>query len=145
LVAFIAWPTSALNALSLPARYFLDRLRVRGEHLVDDPFEFAGVAHLLQALCLDQRIDVGAVAAPQRIEDLAGTVVGDRAVRDAPDQRGQGPRPHRRRSDPIASLFSRRDTSPISQLAASLACPLAVAASSKYAANALLCVIIAAS
>ena len=48
-LAFIAWPTSALNALSLPARNSSTDFGIGGDHLVDDPLERAGVAHLAQA------------------------------------------------------------------------------------------------
>jgi hypothetical protein len=64
-LAFMAWPTRRVEALALPARYFLDVLRVLGDDLVEDRVERAGVAHLLQALGFDDRVDVAAFAGPQ--------------------------------------------------------------------------------
>ncbi len=48
-------------------------------------------------------------------------------------------------SMPMSCAFSRRDTSPMTQLLASLGWPQAFAAASKYAAIALLCVSVVAS
>ena len=78
-----------VEGLVLAGAEFLDRLRIGGDHVVDDPLERAGVAHLLQALRLDDRVDVAAFAVPEGVEHLARGVVGDGAVGDAPDQRGQ--------------------------------------------------------
>lgn len=102
LVAFIAWPTSAPKAAFLAGAVVLDRLGVGGQHLVEDGLECAGVVHLLQALGLDDGVDLGGLAAPERIEDLAGGVVRDGAVLDAADQRAQQRRAHRRVGDVAA-------------------------------------------
>jgi hypothetical protein len=47
-LAFIAWPTRALNAFSLPARNSATDFAIGGDHLVDDPLELARIAHLAQ-------------------------------------------------------------------------------------------------
>ena len=57
-VAFIAWPTRALNALSLPARNSSTDFGFAAITVVDDALELARVAHLAQASGVDQRVDV---------------------------------------------------------------------------------------
>ena len=42
-------PTRALNALSLPARYFLNRFGIVGKHFINHLFQCAAVIHLFQA------------------------------------------------------------------------------------------------
>jgi hypothetical protein len=63
-----------------------------------------------------------AFARPQRVEHLARAVVRHRAVDHAADQRGQLAADTGAASIVPPSALSRLDTSPISQLAASLAC-----------------------
>ena len=131
LLAFIAWPTSALNAFSLPARNSATDFALAAITVVDDPLERARVAHLAQALGVDQRVDVAAAFVPERVEELARGGVRDRPVGDARDQRRE--RLGRERDLARARVaFMRRETSPMIQLAASLGSPLAArAAASK--------------
>jgi hypothetical protein len=90
LVAFIAWPTSALNAFSLPARNSSTDFGVGGEHLVDDRLDRAGVGDLLEALGFSMISSAdsaaSAFAVPQRLEHLLGDLARDRVVGDARDQ-----------------------------------------------------------
>jgi len=81
-VAFITWPTSELNAFSLARAVVLDLLCVRGEDLIDDLFDGAGVADLLQAALRDDFI---CVTLPFRhaLQDLLRRCRRDCAVSNA--------------------------------------------------------------
>ena len=92
LVAFIAWPTSALNAFSLPARNSSTDSRLAAMTAVDDRFERAGVGDLLQPSRLDD--GVGAPRCRTRTRStsrrtLPCHLVRDRAVGDAAQQAGE--------------------------------------------------------
>jgi hypothetical protein len=129
LLAFMTWPTSALKALSLPARNCAD---VVGLAAITSSmiFQRAGVVHLLQALGSMTASTSAALARPQRVEHLARGVVGSCRRRC-----GRSARPvaaaDRRCSMPISPAFRRRDTSPIIQLLASLGWPQALASPRK--------------
>ena len=79
-LAFMTWPTSALKALSLPARNSSTDFALAASTCVDDGLERAAVVHLLQAAGLDHGVDVVGLALPQRVEDLPRAVVRHRAV-----------------------------------------------------------------
>jgi hypothetical protein len=59
LLAFMIWPTSALNALSLPARNCstLSALAAITSSMIF--FQRAGVVHLLEALGFDDGVHLG--------------------------------------------------------------------------------------
>ena len=50
---------------------------IGGQHIVDDFFEFAGVADLFEGFGVDEGVDVSAFTVPQGVKDLFGCVVGD--------------------------------------------------------------------
>ena len=78
-----------VEGLVLAGLVLLDVAGVGGNHFINDGFQCAGVVHLFQALGFDDGIDLAGLAAPQRIEYLACSIVADRAVADALDERGQ--------------------------------------------------------
>lgn len=81
----MAFPLRRLHALTderiesllLAGAEFFDRLRIVGEHFVDDLLEGAGVGNLLEAELFDQGIDVRAFLGPERREDGLGPLLID--------------------------------------------------------------------
>ena len=100
-LAFIAWPTSALNAFSLPARNSSTDFGLAAITVVDDALELARVAHLAQAAGLDRaRRRRSPLALPQRVEHLArgrcSRWCRRRCARSAPRACAAGTRDRRR-------------------------------------------------
>jgi hypothetical protein len=101
LLAFMTWPTSALKALSLPARNCatLSGLAAITSSMIASSAPVSFIC--FRPLASMTASTSAALARPQRVEHLARGAVGHRAVGDAADQRGQLRGGHRRCSMPV--------------------------------------------
>ena len=111
-LAFITWPTRKSDHRGLAAAVLLHLFRIGGDHFVDDLFERAGVADLLQAFALDD---------------------GCRRRRRSRTSSGKSPWPACRRARPARSARPVRPGAPRSPAIRAISLPSALSSAQQIA------------